>query len=183
MNGSSASGKRGREKALRTEGSYVSLQPRNEMAEFRVPLILVTLAASLVVNDATVRLPEWPGIPPKGYNGNVAKRLPEWPGIPPKGYDGNAAKRLPEWPGIPPKGYDGEKAKRLPEWPGIPPKGYNGQVAKRLPEWPGIPPKGYDGQLTTAGIAPGAAVEDADAPYTDGAWPEASAPTSAVPSR
>ena len=131
------------------------------MAKFNILLTVVIFIASLIVNHATVRLPEWPGIPPKGYNGNVAKRLPEWSGIPPKGNED-------------------EKAKRLPEWPGIPPKGYNGQKAKRLPEWPGIPPKGYNGQLTTERIAPSANANNADAPYGDEAWPDASSPRSTI---
>lgn len=114
------------------------------MAKFQILLFLVILAASLVINHATVRLPEWPGIPPKGYGHNVAKRLPEWPGIPPKGYDGEKTVRLPEWPGIPPKGYYGQKA---------------------------------------SGIAPSAGADVADASNGDGAWVEASAPGSAIPSQ
>lgn len=65
------------------------------MAKFCISLILVILAALLILDHATVRLPEWPDIPPKGYNGNVAKRLLEWPNIPPKGDNGQKAIRFP----------------------------------------------------------------------------------------
>ena len=85
------------------------------MATFHILLTRAIFAASFVVNHATVRLPEWPGIPPKGYNGNVAKKPSEWPHISLMGYDDEAAKRLLEWAGIPPKGYNGQKVKRLPE--------------------------------------------------------------------
>lgn len=116
------------------------------MTNFDILLSLMIFTALLVVNHATVRLPEWPGILPKGYNGNIAKRLSKWPGIPPKDYNG-------------------EETKRLPEWPCTPPKGCNGEEVKRLPEWPSIPPKGYNDQLTTIRITPGANGDVADAPY------------------
>lgn len=97
----------------------------NKIAIFHILLTLV-ITTSFVVNDAIVRLSKWPGIPPKGYNGNVAITVLEWSSIPPKGYAGEEAKRLLEWPIIPPKNYKSEVAKRLPEWSSIPPKGHNG---------------------------------------------------------
>lgn len=45
------------------------------MATFHIFLTLVIVVASLVINHASVRLPEWPGISLKGYNGNVAKNF------------------------------------------------------------------------------------------------------------
>ena len=78
---------REREKAFDTRMHLLLChQKRNsQISYFALYLIITT---SLVANQAIVRLLEWLGIPPKDYNGNLAKRFLEWPYIPPKAYEG-----------------------------------------------------------------------------------------------
>lgn len=57
------------------------------MAKFHISLILVILATLLIINHATIRLPEWWGIPLKGYNFQKTTMLPKCLGILSKGYN------------------------------------------------------------------------------------------------
>lgn len=78
------------------------------MAKFYIFLTIMILSALLDVNQATTRLPELLGIPPKGYDDGLIIKLPDWLAIPPKDYNVQVAKRLPEWSAIPPKDYNNQ---------------------------------------------------------------------------